>query len=80
MRQACIQNSVTKGSSNKTDTQIIWKLVRCQKYAALILVSNDPESVFLNKVFKLQHRSLTNSILTQEKKFIGKADFIYFVS
>lgn len=54
VRQAYLQHCISKELSNKTDTQIIRNLVKCQKYAALILVSNDLEFEFSSKIFKLQ--------------------------
>lgn len=54
VRQAYLQHCISKELSNKTDTQIIRNLVKCQKYAALILVSNDLEFEFSSKIFNLQ--------------------------
>ena len=52
-----ISSVVLLRNQDKTDTQIIQNLVKCQEYTELILVSNDLEFVFLDihPAMKLLH-------------------------
>lgn len=73
-RQAFSQNSISKELQKKPDPKLMY-LVKCQRYAALTLVSSDLEFEFSRKILKFQHCSLTSNILIQKKKFTGK----YFI-
>ena len=71
-----ISSVVLLRNQDKTDTQIIQNLVKCQEYTELILVSNDLEFVFLDTIFKLQYHPHFLSLL---KKIYMRGRFYLFL-